>query len=349
MPRRKQTEVVTPEVGVRAKRRKIKNSEIDNVDTATIAMMPHGNSNKGDTLIKPTSVRQTRVKRKINFRTFNDIGEKESLSGINNNAQIVQVEHGKIESKQTCNSSKVNKVIQHHNNCKEGYVHRSHVGQNQSKKNSDGIQVTVNSDEEEELDYDDVLLTEGDDIDSFCGEVKPDDTRITNLVIQTNKKQQEQPTRRELENSQNDTDGGDHEHDSQMMTDSALILGATSASMNEEEQVMSNPHLKKLFNKMLDERIKKANEAGETSTSQILTSMTPKNSKRGKEIIKSPSDTTVYVPALQKVVNKPNVVGLHSQIPHKESIDLMEVTGQSPIGMTNNTKVIEEKTKRIMI
>ena len=101
MPRRKQTDVVTPEVGVRAKRRRIKNPENENVDLTTIAMMPQGNSNmrKISTAEQP-ALRQMRVKKKINFRTFNDSGEKESLIGINNNVQIIHVEHGKFDSNQ---------------------------------------------------------------------------------------------------------------------------------------------------------------------------------------------------------------------------------------------------------
>ena len=70
--------------------------------------------------------------------------------------------------------SKVIKVKQHTKLSKEGYANRLGIGrQKQSKKNSDGIQVMVNSVEEEELDYDDVLLTEGDEVDCFCGETPP--------------------------------------------------------------------------------------------------------------------------------------------------------------------------------
>ena len=63
--------------------------------------------------------------------------------------------------------------------------------------------------------------------------------------------------------------------------------------MNEEELVMNNPHLRKLLNKMLDERIQEAKKRGETSESEILTKLTPQSNKRkssgNQAIIKSPS------------------------------------------------------------
>ena len=69
---------------------------------------------------------------------------------------------------------------------------------------------------------------------------------------------------------------GSIDGDTEELMDSAIILGATLDTLNDEELVMSNPHLKKLFNKMLDERIKKAAaEHGETSDSRILSSLTP--------------------------------------------------------------------------
>ena len=150
-------------------------------------------------------------------------------------------------------------------------------------KQNDGIQVTVNSDEEE-LDYDDILLPDGefdDEMGSIADEANFDNPSDVHV-------------------DQVDTENGNLSH---LSTDVGIILGVTSSSMNDEELVMSNPHLKKLFNKMLDDRIKKAaGEKGESSSSRLLSSMTPpENTKRGKDLIKSPSDTTVYAPTLQKV------------------------------------------------
>ena len=89
-------------------------------------------------------------------------------------------------------------------------------------------------------------------------------------------------------------------------TSNGLALGTTSTSMLDEEMVMNNLHLKRLLNKMLDERIQQTHKSGETSSSQILTKMTPTDqskstSNQGRSnIIKSPSDTTIYVPVLNK-------------------------------------------------
>ena len=75
----------------------------------------------------------------------------------------------------------------------------------------DGVQVSVNSDEELDYDDDEVLLNDEDDRGSID----------------------------EIEH--------EGEQDKSIITDSDIILGASSAnmSMTDEERVMSNPHLKK--------------------------------------------------------------------------------------------------------
>ena len=50
----------------------------------------------------------------------------------------------------------------------------------------------------------------------------------------------------------------DEEKKDTLATDSDILLGALSATLNDEEMVMRNPHLEELFNKMLDEQIKRA-------------------------------------------------------------------------------------------
>ena len=67
-------------------------------------------------------------------------------------------------------------------------------------------------------------------------------------------------------------------------TDSDIILGASSSTLNDEDMIMQNPHLKKLFNKMLDDRIKKTAVSGETSNSRLLTSLTPPGSKNEQNV-----------------------------------------------------------------
>ena len=107
-----------------------------------------------------------------------------------------------------------------------------------------------------------------------------------------------------------DQGSSDDTMDSQI--EGGIGLGATSASLNDEEQILNNPYLKKLLEKMLDERIKNAKGKGESSTSELLTSRTPnqttkESGEKGKQsqqksknnLIKSPSDTTIYAPALK--------------------------------------------------
>ena len=115
-----------------------------------------------------------------------------------------------------------------------------------------------------------------------------------------------------------------------LSTDSAIILGATSNTLNDEELVMSNPHLKKLFNKMLDEHIKRAEKEGESSNSRILTTLTPtkaneqtarKTSGKFKEAIKSPSDTTIYVQALKRTPVQPNTTSPGQNIPICQAVE----------------------------
>ena len=80
----------------------------------------------------------------------------------------------------------------------------------------DGIQVSINSDKEEELDYE----------DDVAGQ--------------------------EMESGSIDQD---HEESvSQSSPEKDLDLGATSSSLTEEHMIMNNPHLRKLLNKMLDKK-----------------------------------------------------------------------------------------------
>ena len=81
----------------------------------------------------------------------------------------------------------------------------------------------------------------------------------------------------------------------------------TSSQTSEEKLLLENPGLKDLFNRMLDERIQQAAKQGESSSSRLLTTMSPAtdNKNRGRikidnAVNKSPSDTTIYAPALKK-------------------------------------------------
>ena len=149
------------------------------------------------------------------------------------------------------------------------------------------------------------------------------------------------------------------EEGSQLSTDSAVILGATSSTLNNEGMVMSNPHLRKLFNKMLDERIRKSAEQGESSSSQLLTSTVQKqpatpnaNNGKGKEMLKSPSDTTVYVPALQRInavtgkevgLNLPGSDGVKQSILGSDRLDVPVYLGEQQKASNNETRVNSQR------
>ena len=97
--------------------------------------------------------------------------------------------------------------------------------------------------------------------------------------------------------------------DQESSGDSEVQLGALAQESSlDENAIMENPALKRLFNQLLDECIKKASVQGEGSGSTLLSILSPTpnnpNANTGKghsgqvNNVKSPSDTTVYVPAL---------------------------------------------------
>ena len=90
-----------------------------------------------------------------------------------------------------------------------------------------------------------------------------------------------------------------------------LELGASGATMQDQEFLDKNPQLKRLFNRFLDERLKQAESEG--GAAAIIKGLKKndkgKSTEKDKAICvnrainqKSPSDTTIYVPAL----NRPN-------------------------------------------
>ena len=277
----------TPKVGVNKRK-------FDKIDlggcNATVAMLkPKSkqiaqNSQNAKEVVNTTRVNKTiGVKRKIDFNF---------QKGNNNNAQkVVEDDRSRsvVNKKPRFEISKSQAAAR-----RSGRTVKSKVIQDlplsdppkgattKSIKNFDGIQISVNSDEdEEELDYDDIL----DDDQGSIQEMKM------------------------VENNETNTDSGDD--DRAVATDSDILLGASSATISDEEMVMSNPHLRKLLNKMLDERIRSVNEKGENSSSRLLTTKSPTSMDKGKEhpvqTIKSPSDTTIYAPALNKEKHTPEV------------------------------------------
>ena len=117
------------------------------------------------------------------------------------------------------------------------------------------------------------------------------------------------------ENSQNQNVNVDSDLEVSM---GPMESSANDESLNDEQKLLEqNPGLRNLFNKLLDERIKQAADKGESSQSTLLSTMTPpakgkSNHKQQSQLVaakqkvivqksvKSPSDTTIYVPALTR-------------------------------------------------
>ena len=79
-----------------------------------------------------------------------------------------------------------------------------------------------------------------------------------------------------------------------------------SGSVMEEQNLLKNSALHNFFNQLLDERINEVNEKGESSGLTLLSTISPQgksNITKGNNqsnVMKSPSDTTIYAPAFAK-------------------------------------------------
>ena len=246
------------------------------------------------------SKRVIRTKRKLDFVYTNDreenkdeIHDNSNQIGSNNNAQLTHAHVSNLGQSQC-------KMRKHGVKSRTNKSQLSKKEKKQTSKIShkrlmhdvfDGIKVAVNSDDEEELDYDDIL----EDEDSSMYQDQHDQQEGAPVPDQQN------------ENMDCGQNAG------VTSVNNSLDLGASA----DEQTIMNNPHLRKLLNKMLDERIQEAQSRGESSGSQLLTRMTPpsaiaadanqasgqkssgkKNKNQGNTMVKSPSDTTIYVPAL---------------------------------------------------
>ena len=120
---------------------------------------------------------------------------------------------------------------------------------------------------------------------------------------------------------------------------------------------MNNPHLKHLLDKMLDERIRDATSKGESSGSRLLTSMTPKDIKPQQNsrssankiiskaktvnqgntnaIVKSPSDTTIYALALNRVTSR-----------FRDRQDMVPINNQ--LQLNNKSSLIDKDSVLVM-
>ena len=232
-----------------------------NFHKATASML-FGNSCKGNSkTVNQVETRSTRAKRRIDFKVFDKEGRKGLAMDDKNNAQIDDNHHPpSVKQRKKFDRSK-NLTL---SKAKQGKSLK--ISKSNPSKVKVLLQKEVMNSDEEELDYEDDISTQEDGI------VDPDD----------------------------DCGSMDEEISPQISTDSAILLSASSSTLNDEDVVMSNPHLKRLFDRMLEDRMKKARDVGESSNSKVLTTRTPPKNKSGKDIVKSPFDTTVYAPALQK-------------------------------------------------
>ena len=239
------------------------------------------------------------VKRKIEFNENVESRKKKTkvdLIDNNNNAQVHEFKQSNaIDRSIRCSSRTAKSKIIQDLPLSDDKKDNKKARNTKLNKIDDGIKISVGADmssDEEELDYEDDLMDEDEH-----GSIEAEDFRQNEDLEVTD--EVEEPTRRGNAKS--------------LVTDSEIMLGASSSTLNDEEMVMSNPHLKKLFNKMLDERIKQvAAKEGESSRSQILTSLTPQHVDKTPErtgkvknsnVIKSPSDTTVYAPTLSRNIH----------------------------------------------
>ena len=185
------------------------------------------------------SKRASKAKQKIDFIYEND---KES---VNNNAQVTpNPKNKKAEFKL---EKKTEKNL---GNCKAKSKEEC-SGQKCINHIFDGVQVTVNSDEEE-LDYEDDILDNNEDEMDYS-EDKHDEH-------QTVVSPQDKCT--PLHNTSHDKEIGQRSTENESVN---MALGATSTTLMDEELVLNNPHLRKLLNKMLDKRIQDARNKGESS------------------------------------------------------------------------------------
>ena len=149
--------------------------------------------------------------------------EHDNIAQDNNNAQVCkEVKVSKADNK--------NKVCKKTQNVKRQAAEKSKLISKESNLPAlnDGILLSVDQDEDELLDYiDDVDLDEENGmVDRNC------DSEVSSCFKETSDKESE------------------------------MHLGATGASMSDEEKLLKNPSLRKLFNQLLDEKIQQATKKG---------------------------------------------------------------------------------------
>ena len=91
--------------------------------------------------------------------------------------------------------------------------------------------------------------------------------------------------------------------------DSEISFGGTATT----EQLAKDPHIRKLLNSLLEEKLKERDSLGKSTPVKAT-----KNNTIGQQMVKSPSDTTIYTPAfaykISNVMNRQNNRNMQDEV-----------------------------------
>ena len=128
--------------------------------------------------------------------------------------------------------------------------------------------------------------------------------------------------------------------------DIRMDLGATSASLTDDELIMNNPHFKRLLNKFFNKHIQDVKRNGKTSGSELISKITSPqiNSEKRQQsqgrtaLIKSPSDTTIYASVLHRGFRREGVNDLNVEELIRESNKAQAMRIMMNMGSDNQTQ-----------
>ena len=96
------------------------------------------------------------------------------------------------------------------------------------------------------------------------------------------------------------------------------VVASSASEMDEDEEMLKNPRLLQMVDRLLNEKLKEINKNAGRKEQQPSTRSTARGTSKiggsqgrsrvDQQLIKSPSDTTIYIPALNKYVGKPITV-----------------------------------------
>ena len=114
--------------------------------------------------------------------------------------------------------------------------------------------------------------------------------------------------------------------------------GPSSALDLEDEELLRNPHVKSLFNKFWDQKMKEMTQTNGGKGGKLQC--------KNHNVIKSPSDTTIYVPALNKTVS--NVPPVINSKPCNQGIEQIVNTFVDTVRLEHemNAEDVRERERR---